>query len=358
MELLKALSLPFQLTNLLFVALTSLFLAMIHSIPGIFAMLGLPAACLITIWQTQYAFKLIDDAANGVKESATASVDQLSPWGDMRCWVHPVLGLGIAILLMTQPGIPLWPVLLAAAVLFPASLGAIAMTGHAMDALNPLMMARVVRGLGYYYPLAVLWTVLCVGLGWLVSRMRLWEALHLALLQLLLLLVYACIGGAIFIRRLELGFEPLVSPEREQERGERQHTARRQEMIDGLFRAVRARRHSDAVTSVRLWIEQATPRQLPGDVQAILEAGARWSEPRGFALLLRGLVPQLLSLRQPGLAFAAVEAALAAAPSFTPEQESDAVAMTRYALQTGRKRLAATLLANYMSSAREPLAGR
>lgn len=350
MELSKALSMPFQLASLLFVAVTSLLVALIHSIPGPFAMMGLPLGVLLTIWQTQYAFKLIDDAANGVKEPATADVDLLDPWGDMRCWVHPLLGAGIVVLLLTQPQIPVWPVWLAAAALFPASLGAIAMTGRAFDALNPVLMARVMHGLGYYYPLAVLWIVLCVGVGSLISLLPLWEALRIAAAQLLLLLIYAFIGGAIFIRRLDLGFEPLASPEREQERGEKQHIARRQQMIDGLYSDLRVRHHADAATSLRQWIAQATPQQLSGDVRAILDAGARWSEP-GLVQLLRGLVQQLLSMRQPALAFAAVEVAIANAPTFAPEQESDAVAVIRYALQTGRKRLAATLLDNFMGGA-------
>ncbi len=190
-----------------------------------------------------------------------------------------------------------------------------------------------------------------MGVGFLISLLPLWEFLRLAAAQLLLLLVYAFIGGAIFIRRLDLGFEPLASPEREQGRGEQQHNARRQQMIDGLYTDLRARHAADAATSLRQWIAQATPQQLSGDVRAILDAGARWSEPRGLVQLLRGLIQQLLSMRQPALAFAAVEVAIANAPAFAPEQESDAVAMIRYALQTGRKRLAATLLDNFTGGA-------
>ncbi|MEO6080839.1 MAG: hypothetical protein ABIQ86_13840 [Steroidobacteraceae bacterium] len=350
MDLLKALAMPFHLGSLLFVATTSLLLTLILSVGGVSIIMAIPAICLIMIWLTRFTFTLIDDATNGVQEAAAASLEMLSPFGDARCWVHPALTAFIAIALFLQPEIPRLPVLAACALLLPASIGAIALTGNALDALNPFALVRVIRGLAHYYVLAVLWVTLCVAAGVLVVRSGLWLLVIIATLQLLLLLACAFIGGAVYARRVDLGFVPLVSPERVEQRKEDQRMAQRQHMIDGLYSDLRSRESARAVASARLWIEQAGPQQVPGDVKAILDAGAHWSEPRGVALLMRGLVPQLLSMRQPGLAFAAVEAGLTAVPAFTPEQEGDAVAMIRYALQSGRKRLAATLLANFMGS--------
>jgi hypothetical protein len=347
MELLKALGMPFHVSSLLFVGTTSLLLALIITAA---TMLAIPAMALILIWFTQFTFTLIDDAVNGKKETAPASAEMLSPWGDMRCWVHPMLTLAIGLGLMLQPQIPRVPVLVACALLFPASLGAIALTGRAIDALNPLALVRVMRGLAHYYLLAVLWVVSCVALGVLVTMSGMWLFLQLVAVQLLLLLTCAFIGGAVYVRRVELGFEPLVSPERTALREEHDRTTQRQHMIDTLFNEVRMRHQAGALATVRQWIEKAAPHQLPDDMKAVLAAGASWSEKRGYAALLRELAPLLIAMRQPGLAFAAVEAGLAAAPGFTLEQESAAVTMIRYALQTGRKRLAATLLANFMGS--------
>jgi hypothetical protein len=350
-EMLKALGMPFHASSLLFVGTTSLILGLVLSVGGIAVMLAIPAICLLLIWFTQFTFTLIDDAVNGKEEAAPASVEMLSPWGDMRCWVHPVLTLFVGLALMLQPQIPRVPVLVACVLLFPASLGAIALSGRAIDALNPFMLVKIMRGLAQYYLLAVLWVVVCVALGVLVAKSGMWIFVQLAVQQLLLLLACSFIGGAIYMRRVELGFEPLVSPERVALREEHHVSAQRQNMIDTLFGQVRSRHQVEALANVRQWLEKAAPHQLPGDVKAILTAGASWSEKRGFALLLREMAPLLISMRQPGLAFAAVEAGLAAAPGFTLEQEGAAVMMIRYALQTGRKRLAATLLANFMSSA-------
>jgi hypothetical protein len=351
MELLKALGMPFHASSLLFVGTTSLILGLVLSVGGIAVMLAIPAMALLLIWFTQFTFTLIDDAVNGKKETAAASVEMLSPWGDMRCWVHPVLTVLVGAALMLQPQIPRVPVLVACALLFPASLAAIALSGRAFDALNPFALVKVMRGLAQYYVLAVLWVALCVALGILVTRSGMWIFLQLAAQQLLLLLMCAFIGGAVYVRRVELGFEPLVSPERAAQRDELDLSAQRQRMIDTVFGELRVRRQSEAFATVRQWLEKTPPHQLPGDVKVILAAGANWSEKRGFALLLRDLAPLLISLRQPGLAFTAVEAGLAVAPGFTLETESAAVMMIRYALQTGRKRLAATLLANFMTGA-------
>jgi hypothetical protein len=350
LELLKALGMPFHASSLLFVGLTSLMLSLIFSVGGPAVMLGIPAIGLCGIWFTQFTFTLMDDATNGVKETAPASAEMLSPWGDMRCWIHPVLTVAIGLTLMLQPQIPRVPVLVACALLFPASISAIALTGNALDAVNPVAMAKVVRGLGYYYLLAVVWVALCVAAGLLVSGTGLWLVLRIAGAQLLLLLICAFIGGALYARRVELGFEPLVSPERKAAREQHDLLAQRQRMIDTLFSQVRMRRQTDALATAREWLEKAEAHQLPDDVQAILAAGAKWSETKGFTALLRALAPLLLTMRQPALAFATVEAGLATTPGFTLERQEDALRMIRYALQTGRKRVAATLLASFIAS--------
>jgi hypothetical protein len=349
MDIVKALSMPFQAASLMFVAVSLLLLTVVTRMGPV--ILGVFAIWLLLIWLTQFAFTLIDDAANGVLETEAASAEMLSPFGDPRCWVHPALATAIAVGLTLEPGIPRLPVLIVSLLLFPLSIGAIAISGMARDALNPFAMARMARGLGPWYPLTVLFIGMCALLGVLVTKSALWTLAQFASLELLILLAYAFIGGAVYIRRLDLGFEPRVSPERVERRGEQERAEQLQQMIDGLYRDLRVREPSRAIADLKRWIAAANAQQLPGDVHAILAAGARWSEPRGLQLLLRALIPQLLAMQQQALAFAATETGLGAAGTFTPEHEGDVIATTRYALQTGRKRVAATLLANYLRSA-------
>lgn len=353
MELLKALGMPFQMASLLFVALTSLLLGLVLAVgAGSLAtqLMGLLAIFLLMVWLAQFAFALIDDAANGVQETSAATAEMLSPLGDPRCWIHPFLAAVLGGVLFFNPQIPRWPVLAAATVLFPASIGAIAISGRTRDALNPFAMANVVRGLGGYYALAVLWIALCALAAVIVNGSGMWSVLRIAALELLLLLVFAFIGGAVYLRRIDLGFEPKVSPERTEQRIAAERSEERQRMIDGLYRDVRVREPERAIATVNQWLGAAAPTDLRGEVLGILAAGAQWSEPRGFSQLLRGMIPQLIGMKQLPLAFAAVEAGMKANPAFTPAAEPEAIALIRFAQATGRKRVAATLLTNFMTS--------
>src|SRR6185369_5779288 len=95
------------------------------------AVLSLFVIWTMLVWLTNYAVKLIDDAANGVRESSTASVEMMTnPYLDSRCWVHPLLAMALGVLHYLYPQWPVWPALLVAALLLPASLGASAMSGH------------------------------------------------------------------------------------------------------------------------------------------------------------------------------------------------------------------------------------
>jgi len=66
--------------------------------------------------------------------------------------------------------------------------------------------------------------------------------------------------------------------------------------------------------------------------------------------MLRGLIPVLLEMKQPALAFALVEAGLAAAAQFAPATEAEALQLIRYAQHTGRRRAARQLLENFLAA--------
>jgi hypothetical protein len=349
-DLLRALAMPFQLSTLLFVALTSVLLGIFIGGDLIRLVLCLAAIWLLLVWLTQYALHLIDDAANGEREAQTASVEMATAFLDARAWVHPVLAVGATVALYLNPDWPRLPVLIAAALFFPASLGACAISGHALDALHPGRIARVVKGLGLWYPLVVAFVLACALLGMLVARQLESKILIVATVEMLLLLVYAGIGGVLYVRRRELDFEPRRSPEAIARRVEDDRHAERQRFIDEIYGALRVRETARAATSVTRWLQEARPEHLKGDLHALLQAGTGWNEPRAYPQLLRGLIPVLLEMKQPALAFSLVEAGLAAAPNFAPAAEAEALVMIRYAQQTGRRRAARALLENFLGA--------
>jgi hypothetical protein len=360
---LRALRMPFDLTGLLFVGITATLAGFalayaLGSPPGTPGwIISILVLVLMVVWITRYAFHLIDEAANGVTEAPVASAEMLSPLGDARCWVHPLLAAFVVLLLYFNPAIPGWPVGICALALFPASVGAMAISGRALDAFNPLAMAKVIAGLGHYYALVLLLDVVCIVLIALLLRAGLWNAASIGIAELLLLMTCTFTGGAIHARRNELDFAPRLSPERVQDREDAEYARRRQEVIDALYRDLRVREPARAVANARSWLTAAQARELHGNVQVLLEASKRWNEPREFPKLLRGLVPVLLELRQPALAFQLAEAGLAANPGFAPTGEAETLALIRYAQHTGRRRVARALLDNYLAATPAPQPG-
>ncbi len=70
--MLRVLAMPFQMASLLFVAASSLLLGLVISMGnGLMttAVLSLFVIWTMLVWLTNYALRLIDDAANGVARS-------------------------------------------------------------------------------------------------------------------------------------------------------------------------------------------------------------------------------------------------------------------------------------------------
>jgi hypothetical protein len=353
-DLLRCLAMPFQLQSLVFVALTSVLLGAFIGGGLLRLLVSVAAIWLLLVWLTQYALHIIDDAANGIREAQVASVEMATAFLDARAWVHPALAVAIGVSLYLNPSWPRLPVLLGAALVFPASLGASAMTGHAIDALHPGHIARVMRGMGIFYPLVVAFVLGCALLGVLAVQRLDSMILIVALIEILLLLVYAGLGGALYLRRRELAFEPRQSPERVAERAEAERQTERQRFVDELYKDLRVRESARAVGKAASWLRASSPEHLKSDVHAILEAGRRWTEPREYPRMLRGLIPVMLEMKQPQLAFSLVEAGLAAAADFAPAAETEAVQLIRYAQHTGRKRAARQLLTNFLGAKSAP----
>jgi hypothetical protein len=357
MTLLRAMAFPLHMSSVLFIAMSSLILALITRGQGAAIFMSILPIYMMMVWLTQFAFTMIDDVANGRREAATATAEMLSPFGDPRCWVHPALAAIIALFLFWQPQIPPAPVLLVAWLLFPASIGAIAVSSRVLDALNPVAMWQVMRGLGPYYVLLLVATLFAGLLLVWIAQSDLWSVAKFALAELTLLEVYALIGGTLHQRRLELGFEPISNPERELEAAETERELRRQKVFDDVYRKLRVRETPKAIAAAREWFDALPNIELQRDVAALLEASRSWSEPKAFGNFAQGLITHLLSARQPGLALATAEEATRQASTFAPTLEADAVALARYAQQTGRKGVARALLQNFVAKAKDQAPG-
>lgn len=177
-------------------------------------------------------------------------MEQANAVADPRAWVHPLLAVLLLVLHVTQPGLPVAPTVIAAVLLFPPSLAASALSGRALDSLNPRAVFAVMRGFG------------------------------------------PC-GGIVYQRRFELGFAARHSPERRDETGRQERAKRRQQLLDHLYESLRAKDAPRAIDAASQWLREADSYQFAQDTQAILAAGRQWNEPRQFTLLMARLIPLL-----------------------------------------------------------------
>jgi hypothetical protein len=344
MTLLRALSMPFHLTSLLFVGFVAVLLALLWSVGGALSLIPLFGTFFLLSWLNKYAFAQLEQAALGVSDAPVASVEMLGPFGGVRSWVHPVLAGGVLLLMGVVPQAGRAAIAVAALLLFPSSVGVLAITHRVIDAVNPLALWRVMVGMGCTYLLLVA----AVG-GVIVSGTVVWGlpvagVLRYAVLEVLLLCLYSLIGGTIFVRRSELGFEPRVSPECDAEKVELAYAQRRQVMMDEVCGVVRVRDGARAGAVLKQWLVEAGEQNLHLDVPTILDQAMRFPERRGLATVARTLISHLLQVRRLSLALTVMEAVSAVADDFTPESEPEMVALAGYAVQAGRRSLARAMI--------------
>jgi hypothetical protein len=305
---------------------------------------------ILLSWLNKYAFALLELAANGSHDAPVASAEMLGPFGDPRAFIHPTLAASIALTLTFVASPIAYLAAAAVGLLMPASLAALAASPHALDSVNPLILARMVRGLGTWYLALLAATAACALLLWGLYHAPGPSILRFAVAALLVLSLYAFIGGAIHHRRLELAFEPRNSPERQAERAEQERLGRRQQAFDEIYGALRVREAERAAGVLQGWLDANQGTALARDVDALLAHSDSWAEKRGLATLLRRVVSHGLRTRQPDLAIAAAEAGVARIAGFTVDTPEELAALTLQARHGGRRRLAEALRDNFAAT--------
>jgi len=146
-----------------------------------------------------------------------------------------------------------------ALMLLPASVAVLGVSGRVFEAVNPVVLVKMIRRLGSSYLLIVAATAAPVTLAWLiVVHVFDWMALPLALV--LALLMYAClaafsvIGGVLYDRRTGLGLETWRSPERERARAKSEIDQQHERLIDELYGHWRGGARTEALQAAHQWL--------------------------------------------------------------------------------------------------------
>lgn len=366
-ESLKYLLIPLRGASLVLIVTFSILLLIAAS--G--GLLGVPLAILTFSWLFKYGFALLDHVADGVREPPVLSYEMVNPINESRplallavvstySFAAELLGhvLGEEVTTgMRALGLLLLPAIIMAQA-----------AGGFWQSLNPVVLFQIVARVPGSYLL--IWLVLA-GFWWLASSLVTWlpaaelpfavyiplpETVRIAVLMYAWLASFAMIGGVLYVRRKELGFEPTHSPERAAEKAQRERQRELDQLIDRIFAEWRGGAYGNAWRTIETHL-QSSPR--PNEALRELFARAeQWPDGRLAYRLAQELIPQLLAARRTGDALDIVRSQLRADSRFKPIASADTIKLIELARDAGDRRTARLLLDGFADKYDDQVAQR
>ncbi len=338
MDHLRVLLVPFHLTSLLLIGV----FASIISILSLAGIWGIVLSVLVQVWVLKYCYVLVENFADGATEPPVMSTEMLSPT-EIRPWVQLALvsfGYTAYTLLSGNAQIILAVTLLA---LLPATVAVLGVGEPFFQALNPLMLFRLIRGLGPYY-LLILGSILVYAvLLWLVARLHPWNLIWNAAILACEISFFSLIGGCLYLRREQLGIEPSRSPERTAAREEAERIKVRARMIDEVFQQVRIGKHVEATRPLAQWLKGLDGPTAAADAQFIASQAMGWDNVGGLNTIGSTLIRHLLRAGRPDTALLIFERLRTRSPTLTLDSADDLRTLVDYAESTGRDDLAVSM---------------
>jgi hypothetical protein len=355
-EVLKFLLIPLRGASIVLIALFSILL-LIAAAGGL---LGLPLALIVVSWFFKYGFALLDQVADGVNEPPVLSYEMVNPANESR----PLgLLLVVAVYYGVTEALGRWldggtmTVVRGAGLLsLPAIIMAQA-TGGFMRSLNPVVLWQIVTRVPGSYALilavlAAFWWLARMLVTWLPAAelpfsiaIPLPEGVRIAVLMYAWLACFAMMGGVLFVRRVELGFEPSHSPERDAEKAQRERQREIDHLVDRIFAEWRGGAYGNAWRSIEAHL-QKSPRSSD-DLRELLQRAAQWPDRRLAHRLAQEMLPQLLVARRTGDALNVVRTHLQLDVNFRPLASADAIRLIELARDAGDRRTARMLLVGF-----------
>jgi hypothetical protein len=366
-ETLKYLLVPLRGASIVLIAIFSMLLLIAAS--G--GLLGLPLALLTISWFFKYGFALLDHIADGVLEPPVLSYEMLNPLNESRplglllvvstySFLTEVLGYWLTAEVTTA--LRAFGLLLLPAIIMAQAAGGF------WQSLNPILLLRlVVRVPGSY----VLILAVLAGFWWLASALVRWlpaaelpfsvhiplpESVRIAIVMYAWLASFAMIGGVLYVRRQELGFEPTHSPERGAQKADRERQREMDHLIDRIFAEWRGGAYGNAWRTIEAHLQRsARPRE---ELRELFARAEQWPDGRLAYRLAQELVPQLLAARRTGDALDIARSQLRVDARFKPIASTDTIKLIELARNAGDRRTARMLLAGFADKYDDELAQR
>jgi hypothetical protein len=332
--------LPFHSTPLVLVVTFSM--GQILAIKA--GMVGIPLGLLLVSWFFKYCFVIFDSVLAGEDEPPVLSIEMVNPIGEQRPLVLAMLvgteAMLVAALQKSAGSAAAVAAVIALAGILPAHIAVFGFTRNIVKAVWPPTLFTLIRTLGRNYLL--LDAVMAVSAGIIY-----WMAIHetslfgeLLATQLLLLLIFSLVAGALFEHRLELGIDTRTRQERLAERAAREHAAERGRMLDIAYSAFRVRKPLEGWQAIETWLRAHAQGDNPlSEYRAVLEAASQWDDVRAADRLANDFVALLLSKRANGEALLVVERRVATNPKYQVLPVAVAIRIAELAGAAGKKAL-------------------
>jgi pentatricopeptide repeat protein len=337
MDHLRILLVPFQLTSLILVVVFSLLITLFSAANSI---LGIAAQIFLQIWVLKYCYVVVESLADGATEPPVMSTDMLSPF-ETRPWVQLGLIVAATALCTAIGGVPALVLAIVFFLLLPASIAVLGIGEPFFQAVNPLMLFRMIRGLGPYYLLILV--SIPIGIILLLQRLGAWALFQNAAFLFCELSFFSLIGGAMYLRRAQLGSEPSRSPERQAAREESERVKLRARMIDEVFQQVRIGKHVEATRPLAQWMRDLDGPTAARDAQHLVAQALGWDNISGLNTIGSTLIRHLLRAGRPDTALRIFEQLRARTPTLTIDSPDDLRTLADYAESVGREELATSM---------------
>lgn len=308
---------------------------------------GLVIMALLLSWFFKYAYVLLDAVANGVEKTPVLSVEMLNPVDDQRPIAQVIICVGIYLLARWIGG---WPGVLVVGIgllYLPVSVAVLGASSRAIDAVNPVVLTRVLVGLGVYYPMILGVIVLYAVIMLLVARSSVWDVVKTFLAQFFVLSVFSALGGALFEQRHRLGLDPTHSPERVAEREHRERSRVRAHALDEVYGEARGGNFIAARDSLLRWIREAGLDHLESDARFFMSQAREWQDEKAFVFISRFLVSHLIEAGKTGAAVEIAAGVLERAPTLKLGTAADTLRIATLARAAGKRSLALRLVSEF-----------
>lgn len=291
-------------------------------------LMGILLAVPLIGWFLRYCYLQVDAILAGAAEAPGASFDHLiNPLADRRAIAQALLmAAGAGVVLATVKLLGFVAGAICTAVLLawlPASIAVLAATGDPLRALWPPQLLAFARICGPHYMQAMLASVALGSLLFALLRFAapLWIVFPAT--QLMLLMAFAMVAGALFEHSQELGLDPAQvnrpAADRASDRTSRQLERERGRMLERSYLKLKTGNPLESWKEVQAWLAQHDRGESDvAERSAILAITSTWDDPRPADRITDEVIALLLARRESARALEVLESRVAANPRFRP----------------------------------------